>query len=290
VGALRTAPSPSGPAPAAEQHADSAAAATADLTVADAPIDPAALAARAAAIADAASRSERSAVGQAPAAQRVTVRSDGHVTAAWTRAATVAELLGQLHVRLRAGDIVTPALSRAPAATVTVTRVVGKREVTRVSIAFPTTRVADGQLLKGHESVVRAGRAGVSSRVWQLTYRDGKLVKRTLVGTSVTAAPVTQVVHYGTRVPKPVSTSGVGGYPSFGGLNWYALARCESGNDPHSHDGPYRGLYQFMLGTWQSVGGSGDPADASIYEQTKRAWILYQREGRHPWPVCGKYL
>ena len=34
----------------------------------------------------------------------------------------------------------------------------------------------------------------------------------------------------------------------------------------------------------------GDPADASIDEQTRRAWILYQRDGRHPWPVCGKYL
>jgi hypothetical protein len=38
------------------------------------------------------------------------------------------------------------------------------------------------------------------------------------------------------------------------------------------------------------VGGSGNPIDASPDEQTYRAQLLYNREGRSPWPVCGKYL
>ena len=73
-------------------------------------------------------------------------------------------------------------------------------------------------------------------------------------------------------------------------LNWAALARCESGGDPHLVDGGYYGLYQFSMGTWRSVGGKGKPSNASAAEQTRRAQILYAEQGRSPWPACGHYL
>lgn len=50
----------------------------------------------------------------------------------------------------------------------------------------------------------------------------------------------------------------------------------------------YRGLFQFDCSTWQSVGGTGDPAAASPEEQWKRAQILQSRRGNQPWPVCGQ--
>ncbi|HET9154896.1 MAG TPA: transglycosylase family protein [Solirubrobacterales bacterium] len=68
-----------------------------------------------------------------------------------------------------------------------------------------------------------------------------------------------------------------------------AIASCESGGDPSavSSDGTYRGLYQFDYGTWESMGGSGDPAAASVAEQNYRAALLYASAGSSPWPVCG---
>ena len=68
-----------------------------------------------------------------------------------------------------------------------------------------------------------------------------------------------------------------------------AIAACESGGDPTavSADGSYRGKYQFSVGTWESVGGSGDPAAASEREQDHRAALLYAASGSSPWPVCG---
>ncbi len=56
-----------------------------------------------------------------------------------------------------------------------------------------------------------------------------------------------------------------------------AIGACESGGDPTavSSDGTYRGKYQFDYGTWESVGGSGDPAAASESEQDYRAALLY---------------
>ena len=73
------------------------------------------------------------------------------------------------------------------------------------------------------------------------------------------------------RVRRPRPSSG-------GGLDWAALARCESGGNPRavSSNGLYYGLYQFSIGTWQSVGGSGRPSDASSSEQTARAQTLYR--------------
>jgi hypothetical protein len=68
-----------------------------------------------------------------------------------------------------------------------------------------------------------------------------------------------------------------------------AIAQCESGGDPTAIGGGglYRGKYQFSYGTWQSVGGSGDPAAAPEAEQDRRAAALLARDGAGHWPVCG---
>ena len=47
----------------------------------------------------------------------------------------------------------------------------------------------------------------------------------------------------------------------------------------------FYGAYQFTMSTWRSVGGSGNPADASPAEQDERAWALYERDGLTPWPT-----
>jgi hypothetical protein len=69
-----------------------------------------------------------------------------------------------------------------------------------------------------------------------------------------------------------------------------AIAACESGGNPSAigGGGAYRGKYQFDYGTWASVGGSGDPAAASVAEQDYRAGLLLARSGTTPWPVCGQ--
>jgi Transglycosylase-like domain len=68
-----------------------------------------------------------------------------------------------------------------------------------------------------------------------------------------------------------------------------AIAACESGDNPRAigGGGVYRGAFQFTEATWQSVGGTGDPAAAPLSEQIRRASILYARAGASQWPVCG---
>lgn len=72
---------------------------------------------------------------------------------------------------------------------------------------------------------------------------------------------------------------------------WARLRMCENGGRYTSKPTDfYRGAYQFDRATWKSVGGEGDPAQASPAEQDLRAKILYADRGRKPWPVCGRWL
>ncbi len=68
-----------------------------------------------------------------------------------------------------------------------------------------------------------------------------------------------------------------------------AIAACESGGNPQTDTGNgFYGKYQFTLGTWQAVGGSGNPAQASEAEQDRRAAALLAQAGPGQWPVCGQ--
>ena len=73
---------------------------------------------------------------------------------------------------------------------------------------------------------------------------------------------------------------------------WERLRFCESTHNyaAISPTGTYRGAYQFDYATWQTVGGTGDPAAAPPEEQDARARELYARRGPQPWPECGRFL
>jgi hypothetical protein len=72
---------------------------------------------------------------------------------------------------------------------------------------------------------------------------------------------------------------------------FYNIMMCESGGDPHATENPggnggalgHYGLFQFDIPTWESVGGHGDPRDASPEEQWMRAYLLYRQRGFQPW-------
>lgn len=71
--------------------------------------------------------------------------------------------------------------------------------------------------------------------------------------------------------------------------DWDKLRFCESSGDygVAAEHGPYYGAYQFDLPTWQSVGGTGYPNQASRAEQDYRALYLYRMRGWQPWECSG---
>jgi peptidoglycan hydrolase-like protein with peptidoglycan-binding domain len=88
--------------------------------------------------------------------------------------------------------------------------------------------------------------------------------------------------------PQTLRALGLSAQPASAGTVLEQIAQCESGGDPAavSADGRYFGKYQFSRATWRSVGGTGNPAQASEAEQDRRAAILYERRGGAPWPNC----
>lgn len=79
------------------------------------------------------------------------------------------------------------------------------------------------------------------------------------------------------------------GTASADGMNWDAVAACESGGNwaINTGNGYYGGL-QFALGTWRANGGSGSPHLASRDEQIRVAENVLRSQGRGAWPVCGR--
>ena len=70
------------------------------------------------------------------------------------------------------------------------------------------------------------------------------------------------------------------------GSKWYQIAECESNFNPRAvnqSNNAHFGLFQFKLQTWQNMGGSGNPIDASPKEQFERAKKLQAEAGWSQW-------
>lgn len=87
--------------------------------------------------------------------------------------------------------------------------------------------------------------------------------------------------------PAPaVSTSG-----PISEATWDRVAQCESGGNwsINTGNGYYGGL-QFNLNSWQWVGGTGMPHEASRETQIAMAQRLWERQGWNAWPACSTKL
>ena len=191
--------------------------------------------------------------------------------------------------------------------TVRVARVVRGKSSATTEIPFETEEREDPEAEEGTEKVVQEGVAGSEVTAAILT--------------TTRTEPTTHIVSKGTKekkkaeepkekkkaeepkeTPASSSESSSSGSSSSGSSSggsaavsgddaaiWAAIAQCESGGNPSTNTGNgYYGMYQFSLPTWQSVGGTGLPSDASAEEQTMRARMLQQRAGWGQWGCAYK--
>jgi type IV secretory pathway VirB10-like protein len=72
---------------------------------------------------------------------------------------------------------------------------------------------------------------------------------------------------------------------------WDRLAQCESGGNWSINTGNgYYGGIQFNLESWEWVGGTGYPHEASRETQIEMGKRLHARQGWSAWPACSKKL
>lgn len=121
----------------------------------------------------------------------------------------------------------------------------------------------------------------IPSKDEQLTTRPMPQAAPAAVAPASTPAPAARQSSYQTVSAPAVS----------GGSVWNQLALCESGGNwaINTGNGFYGGL-QFTISSWQAVGGSGLPSDASREEQIMRGQQLQARQGWGAWPACSSKL
>jgi len=152
------------------------------------------------------------------------------------------------------------------------------KTVTGEPVPYSTVQQPDPSLYDGETSVETAGVDGRRIVRYELVYKNGHLLRRTVAEQRVLAAPVPEVLRVGTKT----LDTGV----------WDALAQCEAGGNwaTNTGNGYYGGL-QFNLGTWQAWGGTGLPSNASRETQIAVATKLRDASGGYgAWPGCAASL
>lgn len=197
-----------------------------------------------------------------------------------TQQITVADLLGEKHIKLGPDDTLSVAPTQAVQANMTIE--IWRNGVQTVTeqqpVDYPTEQIQDADQPVGYRKVQTPGIKGEKTVTYEVTMKNGQEVSRKEIQSVVTKQPEKEVVVVGSK-------------PSFSGDFAAALAKlrsCEGGYNSYNPAG-YYGAYQFDRGTWSSV-SSAPYGDATPAEQDAAARALYVRRGWSPWPNCGASL
>ncbi len=207
----------------------------------------------------------------------------GTTTTAYSRAATVGEMLEKKNIHLAADDSlsVDPKTSLTAGMTVEIWRNGVQTSTVEEKITFPVRQIQDADQPAGYRKVQTPGTNGRKNVTYEITMQNGKEVGRKVIQSVTLEEPKEQVEIVGSK-------------PSFSGDFAAALAKlraCESGGNYANKKNPlYRGAYQYSYSTWANYGGYYDPADAPPAVQDQAARNTYLRRGWQPWPNCGANL
>jgi hypothetical protein len=111
--------------------------------------------------------------------------------------------------------------------------------------------------------------------------------------TTTTTAPPPPPPPPPPPAPAPVqpTASGSGYNDPNNPAAWDRLAQCESGGNWAANTGNgYYGGIQFSLSSWQAVGGTGYPHEASRETQIAMGQRLWNQGGWSHWPACSSQL
>ncbi|GIO28169.1 G5 and 3D domain-containing protein [Ornithinibacillus bavariensis] len=144
----------------------------------------------------------------------VTIDDGGKKVKAWSTGGTVEELLKKNNIVLTELDKVEPEIEKTVQkdSTISIVRIEKKTEEVKDTIAFKTETRKDSSLEKGSEKVLASGSDGAVLKTYEVTYENGKEVKRELLKEKVTKESENRIVVVGTKESKNlVALSSSGG-------------------------------------------------------------------------------
>lgn len=155
---------------------------------------------------------------------------------------------------------------------------------TMLRLFYANTQVSDPNLIFPGQQL------RVPTADEQLTPRDlpGDAAAQATSEPQPAPAPTPAVAAQPDPAPRPVAAAAS---TAIVGSVWDSLAACESSGNwaINTGNGFYGGL-QFTLSSWQAMGGSGYPNQASKAEQIARAEKLLAAQGWGAWPACSAKL
>jgi resuscitation-promoting factor RpfB len=233
----------------------------------------------------------------------VTIDAAGRKRVIKTTGQTVADALTAAKIKVDSNDKLSVRSSTrlVDGAFVRYTKVEVRKVTQKNEVTHSVVHKNSDSLAKGTTKVDVEGRDGVRTIVIRETRHNGKVKDRKKLSSTITTAPVTEVILVGTKVPeskpkpspeattpkKPSSSSSPSTSSTPSGSVWDRLAECESGGNwsINTGNGFYGGL-QFSLSTWRAYGGTGMPHEASREEQIAVAERVQDGQGWGAWPAC----
>jgi len=251
----------------------------------------------------------------------LTVVADGKDHKVSAAVGTAKEALKDTGVKLDKDDFLSVPMSAevSDGQVLTVNRVKNDTVKDKQAIKAQVETKKSDSLYEGETKVETEGKDGEKQVTYKVKTINGEEVKKEKKDEKVLSEPKTKVVLQGTKKKEePADTggsdsgdsgdsgsgdSGDSGDSSTGGgsgggsmstaeikamlggpgSKWYSVVECESNFDPKASNGTHFGLFQFLPSTWQAMGGSGNPSDASPQEQFQRAKKLQAEAGWGQW-------
>ena len=250
----------------------------------------------------------------------LTVVADGKDHKVSAAVGTAKEALKDTGVKLDKDDFLSVPMSAevSDGQVLTVNRVKNDTVKDKQAIKAKVETKKSDSLYEGETKVETEGKDGEKQVTYKVKTINGEEVKKEKKDEKVLSEPKTKVVIQGTKKKEePADTGGSdsgdsgdsgsgdsgdsstgGGSGSSGGSmstaeikamlggpgsKWYSVVECESNFDPKASNGTHFGLFQFLPSTWQAMGGSGNPSDASPQEQFQRAKKLQAEAGWGQW-------
>lgn len=114
---------------------------------------------------------------------------------------TVRELLSENEIQYDDDDIITPSLSSElkDYMEIKVVEVTQSQVTEKEDIPYSVKLIDDNDLLKGKTKVTQEGKSGEKEITYNLTYYDGKLVKKALECEKISQEPVDKIVKKGIK-------------------------------------------------------------------------------------------
>ena len=127
------------------------------------------------------------------------IMADGDVITVQSTGKTVADVLKEAGVTLGEYDETAPRIDEIALGNlvINVDRITVREETKETVLAYSTEKHNNNTIAKGTEIVTGAGKPGLRTDTYRVTYRDGELYKEELINSEITD-PVSRIIEVGT--------------------------------------------------------------------------------------------